>query len=112
MLIAIPDVLDAAAVARVRAIVDAGEWVDGNATSGPQAALAKRNAQLAEGGAADESPVSVYNLEFQNSVLNKEDVDAMFSDTPCHAGSAALDHGTYCSITGCGHSLYEKPCFR
>ena len=52
MLIAIPDVLDAAAVARVRAIVDAGEWVDGNATSGPQAALAKRNAQLAEGGAA------------------------------------------------------------
>ncbi|PZU78416.1 MAG: Fe2+-dependent dioxygenase [Sphingomonas sp.] len=52
MLIAIPDVLDAAALARVRAIVDAGEWVDGNATSGPQAALAKRNAQLADGGAA------------------------------------------------------------
>jgi len=52
MLIAIPDVLDAAGVARVRAIVDAAEWVDGNVTSGPQAALAKRNRQLPEDGAA------------------------------------------------------------
>ena len=48
MLIAIPDVLDAAGVARVRAVIDAGEWVDGNVTSGPQAALAKRNEQLLE----------------------------------------------------------------
>lgn len=52
MLIAIPDVLDAAGVARVRGIIDAGEWVDGNVTSGPQAALAKRNEQLAEDCAA------------------------------------------------------------
>jgi len=52
MLIAIPDVLDAAALARVRAVVDAGDWQDGNATSGPQAALAKRNRQLPEDGAA------------------------------------------------------------
>ena len=52
MLIAIPDVLDAAAVARVRAIIDAAAWVDGNATSGPQAALAKRNEQLPEDSAA------------------------------------------------------------
>jgi len=52
MLIAIPDVLDAAALARVRAIIDAGEWVDGNVTSGPQSALAKRNRQLAEDSAA------------------------------------------------------------
>ena len=48
MLIAIPDVLDAAGVARVRVVIDAGEWVDGNVTSGPQAALAKRNEQLVE----------------------------------------------------------------
>jgi PKHD-type hydroxylase len=48
MLIAIPQVLDADGVARLRAVVDAGEWIDGNATSGPQAALAKRNEQLAE----------------------------------------------------------------
>jgi PKHD-type hydroxylase len=49
MLIAIPDVLDAGEVARVRAVVDAGDWGDGNATSGAQSALAKRNEQLAEG---------------------------------------------------------------
>ena len=48
MLIAIPDVLDAAALARVRGLIDAGEWVDGNVTSGPQSALAKRNRQLPE----------------------------------------------------------------
>ena len=52
MLIAIPDILDAAGVARLREIIDVGEWVDGNVTSGPQAALAKRNRQLAEGSEA------------------------------------------------------------
>jgi PKHD-type hydroxylase len=52
MLIAIPDVLDPAGVARVRAIIDAGDWADGNATSGPQSALAKRNRQLPEDGEA------------------------------------------------------------
>ena len=52
MLIPIPDLLDAAQVARVRAIIDAAEWVDGNVTSGPQSALAKRNEQLPEGSAA------------------------------------------------------------
>ena len=48
MLIAIPDVLDAAGVARVRGIVDVADWIDGNATSGAQSALAKRNEQLPE----------------------------------------------------------------
>ena len=52
MLIAIPQVLDGDGVARLRAVIDAGEWVDGNVTSGPQAALAKRNEQLSEGTAA------------------------------------------------------------
>ena len=52
MMIEIPDVLDAAGVTRLRAIIDAGEWVDGNATSGPQSALAKRNEQLGEDSAA------------------------------------------------------------
>ena len=52
MLIAIPDILDAAGVARLRGLIDAGEWVDGNVTSGPQAVLAKRNRQLAEGSEA------------------------------------------------------------
>ncbi len=52
MLIAIPDVFDAAGVTTLRALIDAGDWVDGNVTSGPQSALAKRNAQLAEGSEA------------------------------------------------------------
>lgn len=48
MLVHVPQVLDASGVAQLRAVIDAGEWVDGNVTSGPQAALAKRNEQLAE----------------------------------------------------------------
>ena len=48
----IPDVLDAAGVARLRSILDAADWIDGNETSGPQAALAKRNQQLPEFGEA------------------------------------------------------------
>jgi PKHD-type hydroxylase len=52
MMLAIPDLLDKDGVARIRAIVDAGEWQDGNATSGHQSALAKRNQQLPEESAA------------------------------------------------------------
>lgn len=52
MLIAVPDVLDRAGVARLRGIIDAAEWIDGNATSGHQSALAKQNEQLPEDSAA------------------------------------------------------------
>ncbi len=52
MLIAIPEVLDADGVAQVRAKIDSAEWIDGNATSGAQSALAKRNEQLPEDSAA------------------------------------------------------------
>ncbi|WP_454278396.1 Fe2+-dependent dioxygenase [Sphingomonas sp. Marseille-Q8236] len=56
MLIVLPDILDPAGVAGLRAVIDAGPWADGNATSGPQAALAKRNDQLPEdSGAAIEA---------------------------------------------------------
>ncbi|CAM3221193.1 PKHD-type hydroxylase Smlt1146 [Sphingomonas antarctica] len=51
-MIIIPDVLNPAEVAHVRSIIDAGDWIDGNATSGHQSALAKRNRQLDEGSAA------------------------------------------------------------
>lgn len=47
-MIAIPEILDAAALAEVRGLIDAAEWIDGNATSGHQSALAKRNLQLPE----------------------------------------------------------------
>lgn len=59
MLIAIPDMLDATGVARVRALIDAAQWVDGNATSGAQSALAKRNEQLPEDGAAARAAGSI-----------------------------------------------------
>lgn len=52
MLTVVPDLLTADEVARVRALIEAGEWIDGNATSGAQSALAKRNAQLPEDSAA------------------------------------------------------------
>jgi PKHD-type hydroxylase len=52
MMLAIPDLLDKAGVARIRSIIDAADWVDGNVTSGHQSALAKRNMQLPEEGAA------------------------------------------------------------
>lgn len=52
MLIAIPELLTPEAVARIRGLIDAAEWVDGNVTSGHQSALAKRNEQLPEDSAA------------------------------------------------------------
>jgi PKHD-type hydroxylase len=52
MMIAIPDLLDAAQVQRLRALIDAAEWIDGNATSGHQSALAKQNEQLPENSPA------------------------------------------------------------
>jgi PKHD-type hydroxylase len=48
MLIQIPEVLSAAEIAEVRRLIERAEWIDGNATSGAQAALAKRNRQLPE----------------------------------------------------------------
>lgn len=46
MMLQIPDVLTPDQVAQCRAVLDAASWVDGNATSGFQAALAKANLQL------------------------------------------------------------------
>ena len=48
MLTLVPSLLSAGELARVLAIVAAGSWADGNATSGAQSALAKRNEQLPE----------------------------------------------------------------
>lgn len=52
MLIAIPDLLSADELGAIRQTIDAAEWVDGNATSGHQSALAKNNEQLPEDGDA------------------------------------------------------------
>lgn len=48
MMLHIPDVLTKQQVAHCRQIMDATSWIDGNATSGPQSALAKNNMQLPE----------------------------------------------------------------
>lgn len=48
MLLAIPDVLDAAQVAEFRTALDAADWADGRITAGHQSAMAKDNAQLPE----------------------------------------------------------------
>lgn len=50
-MIVIPHVLSGDQLEQVRARLKAAEWIDGNATSGHQSALAKRNRQLAEGSA-------------------------------------------------------------
>lgn len=48
MMLHIPEVLTKPQVADLRALIDAAAWIDGNATSGAQSALAKRNEQLPE----------------------------------------------------------------
>jgi len=54
MMIAIPGVLRGRTLDHVRELVDKAPWIDGNATSGHQSALAKRNRQLPEN-----SPVAI-----------------------------------------------------
>ena len=51
MLLRIPGVLDPEQVALFRGLMDQARWVDGNATSGHQSALAKYNEQLPEDSA-------------------------------------------------------------
>ena len=48
MMLAIPGVLQGRALDHVRALLGDAEWIDGNATSGHQSALAKQNRQLPE----------------------------------------------------------------
>lgn len=52
MMLHVPEVLTKDQVREMRALIDAAEWVDGNATSGPQAALAKKNMQLPDSSPA------------------------------------------------------------
>ena len=52
MLTVIPDLLTPAQLVALHAELDAADWIDGNATSGAQSALAKRNTQLPEDSAA------------------------------------------------------------
>ncbi len=69
MLIAIPDLLMPTEVARIRATVDAADWVDGNVTSGHQSALAKKNEQLPEDSAAAREAGATVVAALQRSPL-------------------------------------------
>ncbi len=51
-MLVVPAVLSPDEVARVRGLIDAADWIDGNATSGSQSALAKHNSQLPEESSA------------------------------------------------------------
>ena len=48
MLLRIAQVFSAEEVARIRAALEAAEWLDGRVTAGYQSARAKHNLQLAE----------------------------------------------------------------
>ncbi|WP_091736696.1 Fe2+-dependent dioxygenase [Phenylobacterium immobile] len=48
MLLHVPDVLTKAQLADLRRLIDTAPWSDGNATSGHQSALAKKNLQIPE----------------------------------------------------------------
>lgn len=52
MMLHIPEILSPDQLSKVRSLIGAGDWVDGNETSGFQSALAKDNLQLAEGSPA------------------------------------------------------------
>jgi PKHD-type hydroxylase len=52
MLVHVPNVLTADEVGRIRAILEANEWVDGRVTAGDQAAKAKFNLQIPDGSPA------------------------------------------------------------
>lgn len=52
MLLKIPQILDAAGLARARGLLAAAPWIDGRTTAGSQAAQVKRNEQLQPGSEA------------------------------------------------------------
>ncbi len=52
MMLHLQGVLSKQQVAQCREVLDAAQWIDGNATSGEQSAQAKRNQQLPEGSPA------------------------------------------------------------
>lgn len=70
MLICVPDLLSTEQTRRVRWIIDAAQWIDGNETSGAQAAAAKRNEQLpAQSPACRDAGALVLDALFANPLF-------------------------------------------
>lgn len=96
MLLHIPNVLDADALSGLRARIDAAGWIDGNATSGFQAAMAKKNRQLPqrddaaiEGGRVIRKALEA-NLLFLSAALPQVVLPPLFNRYG--AGEAFEDH--------------------
>jgi len=69
MMLQIPEVLTRDEVARMRALIDAADWADGNVTSGFQSALAKQNRQLPENSAAAREAGAVILVALERNPL-------------------------------------------
>src|SRR5690349_16556881 len=98
MLLAIPHLLDAGTVARVREVIDAGEWCDGKVTAGVQSALAKNNLQLANASeaAAEAGQIILDALArnglFQSAALPRRIVPPLFNRYDALPGHRFGDH--------------------
>jgi PKHD-type hydroxylase len=98
MLLAIPSLLDAAQLAQLRSVVEAGEWRDGRATAGVQSALAKHNLQLANDGEAARAAGEIVlralgaNALFQSAALPRRIVPPLFNRYDASDGHRFGEH--------------------
>jgi PKHD-type hydroxylase len=69
MLLHVPGVLTPEELARARALLAEGEWVDGRTSAGAQAAVVKRNRQLRGGSPATEALQALVLAALQRSAL-------------------------------------------
>jgi PKHD-type hydroxylase len=70
MMIHVPGVLTKAQVKDLRAVIDAGDWIDGNETSGAQASLAKKNEQVRDKSpAARDAGEAIRKAVMQNALF-------------------------------------------
>lgn len=70
MLICLPELLNSDQVTRIREIIDVAAWVDGNETSGAQAAQAKFNEQLpVDSAAGEEAGDIILDALYSNSLF-------------------------------------------
>lgn len=69
MLLRVPQVLSAEALARCRAIIDQADWADGRITAGSQSEQVKNNRQLPEDGAASRAARAIVLEALSTSAL-------------------------------------------
>jgi PKHD-type hydroxylase len=98
MLLAIPSLLDAAQLTRLRSVIEAGEWRDGRATAGVQSALATHNLQLANDGEAARAAGEIVlralgaSALFQSAALPRRIVPPLFNRYDASDGHRFGEH--------------------